>query len=64
MATFERPMPSMMADESVWLDWIDAKRQAAISVRKKLKAMQSGDSGGSASNYSPEEQALIDQYSN
>jgi hypothetical protein len=64
MATFERPMPSMMADESVWLDWIDAKRQAAISVRKKLRAMQSGDSGGSSSNYSPEEQALIDQYSN
>ena len=64
METFERPMPSMMADERVWLDWIDAKRQAAISVRKKLRAMQSGDSGGSSSNYSPEEQALIDQYSN
>jgi len=64
MATFERPMPSMTADESVWLDWIDAKRQAAISVRKKLRAMQSGDSGGSSSNYSPEEQAILDQYSN
>jgi hypothetical protein len=62
MATFERPMPSMMADEAVWLDWIDAKRQAAISVRGKLQAMQSG--GSSSSSYSPEDQALIDQYSN
>lgn len=60
MATFERPMPSMMADEKVWLDWIYEKRKAAVSVRKKLRAMQGG---GSASNYSPEDQALVDQYS-
>ena len=60
METFERPMPSMMADEKVWLDWIYEKREAAISVRKKLRAMQGG---GSASNYSPEDQALVDQYS-
>ena len=63
MATFERPMPSMMADEKVWLDWIYEKRQAAISVRGKLRAMQSGDSGGGSS-YSPEDQAILDQYSN
>ena len=60
METFERPMPSMSADEDVWLDWIYKKREAAISVRKKLRAMQGG---GSASNYSPEDQALVDQYS-
>ena len=60
METFERPMPSMMADEKVWLDWIYEKRKAAVSVRKKLRAMQGG---GSASNYSPEDQALVDQYS-
>lgn len=60
MATFERPMPSMMADEKVWLDWIYEKRAAAVSVRNKLRAMQGG---GGPSNYSPEDQALIDQYS-
>jgi len=60
MATFERPMPSMMADEKVWLDWIHEKRAAAVSVRNKLRAMQGG---GGSSNYSPEDQALIDQYS-
>jgi hypothetical protein len=60
MATFERPMPSMTADEKVWLDWIYEKRAAAISVRNKLRAKQGG---GSASNYSPEDQALVDQYS-
>jgi hypothetical protein len=60
MKTFERPMPSMMADEKVWLDWIYEKRKAAVSVRKKLRAMQGG---GSPSNYSPKDQALIDQYS-
>lgn len=60
MATFERPMPSMMADEKVWLDWIHEKRAAAVSVRNKLRAMQGG---GGPSNYSPEDQALIDQYS-
>lgn len=60
MATFERPMPSMMADEKVWLDWIYEKRAAAISVRNKLQAMQGG---GGPSNYSSEDQALIDQYS-
>ena len=60
MATFERPMPSMAADEKVWLDWIYEKRAAATSVRNKLRAMQGG---GSASNYSPEDQALVDQYS-
>ena len=60
METFERPMPSMMADEDVWLDWIYEKRAAAISVRNKLKAMQGG---GGPSNYSSEDQALIDQYS-
>lgn len=60
MATFERPMPSMAADEKVWLDWIYEKRAAAISVRNKLRAKQGG---GSASNYSPEDQAVLDQYS-
>ena len=60
METFERPMPSMSADEDVWLDWIYKKREAAINVRRKLRAMQGG---GSASNYSPEDQALVDQYS-
>lgn len=57
MATFERPMPSMMADEKIWLDWINDKRNAAMSVRDKLKGMQS-------SNISASDQAIIDQYSN
>ena len=30
MATFERPMPSMMADEKVWLDWIYEKRKLLL----------------------------------
>ena len=59
-ATVERPMPSMMAEEKVWLDWIYEKRAAAVSVRNKLRAMQGG---GGPSHYSPKDQALIDQYS-
>lgn len=62
MATFERPMPSMMADEKIWLDWINAKRNAAISVSNKLKVMRGGTqaSGGALA---PDDQAILDMYS-
>lgn len=58
MATFERPMPSMAADEKTWLDWIWAKRQVATRVLGRLKAMRGG-----GVQYSAADQAIIDQYS-
>lgn len=68
MAIFAKPMPTMVADEKVWLDWIKAKRDATASVRYRLANGVRVSSSPAASNpqattqYSPEDQAIIDQY--
>lgn len=72
MALFGKPMPSMLDDEKVWLDFIYERMQAAKTIRNRLA---SGTRVGStqdvasppstlqpSTGYSPEDQAIIDKY--
>jgi len=72
MALFGKPMPSMLDDEKVWLDFIYPRMQAAKAIRNRIASgtrvnstqdvATSPSTPQSSAGYSPEDQAIIDKY--